>query len=268
MTLDALIALIRERKSCLVVGLDSDEGLVPRHLLGTADPVLSFNQQIIAATQDLCIGYKINTAFYEDRGVEGWHSLQSTLDYIPEGLLKIADAKRGDIGNTSRHYARTFFETYAFDAVTVSPYMGQDSVMPFLEYPGKWTIILALTSNPGSNDFQMLDTEGGPVYLEVIRKGINWGTPEQLMFVAGATHPRQLSQIRALAPDHFLLVPGFGAQGGNIGDICRSGMNADGGLLLNVSRKIIYASPGEDFASKAREAARGYVREIQPYLPG
>ena len=267
MTLDSLVHLIRSRKSCLIVGLDTDEARLPGHLRKMHDGVLYFNQQIIDATADLCVGYKINTAFYESWGIPGWECLEKTLRHIPEGMLRIADAKRGDIGNSSRHYARAFFETFGFDAVTVSPYMGADSIEPFLEYPGKWAILLGLTSNPGSRDFQLKETSSGPLFEEVIRKAAGWGEPDQLMFVAGATHPVQVGKIRELAPGHFLLIPGIGAQGGDIAEISRFGRNRNGGLLFNVSRNILYAGDGRDFAVKAREAAEGFFNQMGPALP-
>ncbi len=267
MTLDSLVQLIRSRKSCLIVGLDTEVEKLPGHLKKAPDGALYFNQQIIDATADLCVGYKINTAFYESRGIPGWDCLEKTLRHIPEGMLRIADAKRGDIGNSSRHYARAFFGTYAFDAVTVSPYMGADSIEPFLDYPGKWTILLGLTSNSGSRDFQLKECASGPLYLEVIRKATGWGSPDQLMFVAGATHPVQVGKIREAAPDYFLLIPGIGAQGGDIEKISRFGRNRNGGLLFNVSRNIIYASDGRDFGERAREVAQGYVNQMGHSLP-
>jgi len=267
MTRLELIAQIRAKKSFLIIGLDSDAAKIPRHLLAHPDAVLAFNRQIIDATSDLCVGYKINTAFYESRGVHGWDSLAQTLDYIPSGLFRIADAKRGDIGNTSLHYAKTFFEVYPFDAMTVSPFMGEDSVRPFLEYPGKWTILLGLTSNPGSRDFQMLRIEGEEVFARVIRQAAAWGTAENLMFVVGGTRSDQLEQVRRIVPGHFLLVPGIGYQGGDLGKIAGVGMTDSVGLLVNISRDIIYAGGGEDFALKARVAAQDFQQQMATYLP-
>lgn len=247
------------KKSFLCVGLDSDLEKIPRHLLSCEDPQLEFNRQIIQATQDLCVAYKPNLAFYEARGAAGWKTLEQTLQHIPEGHFTIADAKRGDIGNTSTQYARAFFEGLRFDAVTVAPYMGADSVGPFLQFPGKWVILLALTSNPGSQDFQFAAQEdGSPLFEKVMRTAQGWGTPDNLMFVTGATHPERFRDIRRIAPDHFLLVPGIGAQGGDLSEVCRYGLNSHVGLLVNVSRDILYAGQGEDFAGKARAAAMKY----------
>ena len=220
------------------------------------DPVFEFNKQIIDATKDLCVSYKPNLAFYESRGVKGWQSLEKTMEYIPEEHFTIADAKRGDIGNTSRMYAKAFFEELNFDSVTVAPYMGIDSVQPFLEFENKWVILLALTSNKGSNDFQFTAQDGGiPLYEKVLRTAQTWGTPEQLMFVVGATHPEKFEEIRRIAPDHFLLVPGVGAQGGDLQKLSEYGLNDVCGLLVNSSRGIIFASEGEDFAEQARASA-------------
>lgn len=259
---------IFEKETYLCVGLDTDRSKLPKHLLGThPDPVFSFNKGIIDATRDLCVAYKINTAFYESMGLHGWESLKRTVDYIPPTHLKIADAKRGDIGNTSHQYARAFFETWAFDAVTVAPYMGKDSVEPFLKYPGKWTILLGLTSNDGSRDFQFQQSSDGEyLYQRVLRQAIEWGSPENLMFVIGATREEQLEQIRRMAPDHFFLVPGVGSQGGNLDEISKYGLNRNGGLLVNVSRAIIYASAEENFATEARAVAQGYQQQMKNYL--
>lgn len=258
---------MREKKSCLCVGLDADPSRLPRHLLGAPDPVFEFNKQIIDATRDYCVAYKPNLAFYEAQGPAGWLSLQRTLEYIPDTHFTIADAKRGDIGNTSRLYARAFFETFNFDAVTVAPYMGEDSVRPFLEFPGKWVILLALTSNRGSGDFQMsAQPNGQPLYEKVMRRAMEWGTPDNLMFVVGATHPEKFREIRAIAPDHFLLVPGVGAQGGDLAELSRHGRNEQLGLLVNSSRGIIFAGEGEDFAEKAGEAARKLQAEMAGFF--
>jgi orotidine-5'-phosphate decarboxylase len=261
-----LISQIFARQSYLCVGLDTDPGKIPPHLAeASTDPVFSFNQAIIDATRDLCVAYKINTAFYESRGAEGWRSLERTVDYIGEGHFRIADAKRGDIGNTSAQYARAFFEVMDFDAVTVAPYMGRDSVSPFLDFPSKWSIVLALTSNAGSADFQFSGGEV-PLYERVITRTMEWGSPDNLMFVVGATRDEQLQHVRSLAPEHFFLVPGVGAQGGDLGKISALGLTADGGLLVNASRAILYAGSGKDFAERAREVASGYQREMAGYL--
>jgi len=234
--------------------------------------VYRFTQAIIDATRDLCIAYKPNTAFYEAMGPEGWEVLRATLEYIGDLHLKIADAKRGDIGNTSRMYAQTFFETLSADAVTVAPYMGEDSVKPFLGFPEKWVILLALTSNEGSADFQFTPQEDGqPLYAKLMQKAQTWASPDELMFVCGATHPEKFRELRQLAPDNFFLVPGIGAQGGDLAAVARHGMNDHCGLLVNSSRGIIYAGSGEDFAEKARTAAQKLRREMESalatYLP-
>ena len=251
MTRTELSNLITERKTFLCVGLDSDFDRLPPHLLKKSDPIFEFNKKIIDATRDLCVAYKINTAFYEAQGIKGWRAMEKTVNYIGNAHFKIADAKRGDIGNTSRMYAKAFFEKLPFDAVTVAPYMGEDSVKPFLDFPGKWVILLALTSNKGSADFQFEND----LYKRVIQKAQTWGNLDNLMFVVGATHPEKLADIRALAPDYFFLVPGVGAQGGDVQKIIRYGSNAQGGLLINSSRDIIFASNGLDFAQAARQAA-------------
>ncbi|MCB0579811.1 MAG: orotidine-5'-phosphate decarboxylase [Phaeodactylibacter sp.] len=256
MTREELHQQILSKGSYLCVGLDADYGRIPCHLLKYDDPVYEFNRQVIDATKDLCVAYKPNLAFYEAQGARGWASLQKTLNYIPEEHFTIADAKRGDIGNTSRLYARAFFETMDFDAVTVAPYMGEDSVKPFLGFDGKWVILLALTSNRGSRDFQMDKQENGqPLYEKVMRRAQQWGGPDQLMFVVGATHPEQFEEVRRIAPEHFLLVPGIGAQGGDLQAVSRYGFNDYCGLLVNSSRGIIFAGEGDDFAEQARAAA-------------
>ncbi len=260
-----LVSLIHSKHSFLCVGLDSDIDKIPRHLLGFDDPVFEFNKQIIKATREYCVAYKINTAFYESRGAKGWESLEKTANAIPEGIFTIADAKRGDIGNTSNHYAHTFFETMNFDAITLSPYMGEDSIRPFLEYDNKWTILLGLTSNPGAMDFEMLQTiRGSKVYEEVIKKCASWGTPDNMMFVTGATRPEMLSEIRNIIPDHFLLVPGIGAQGGSLELTYKFGANDEVGMLVNSSRDIIFSDSSEDFA----EAAGRKAAEIQGKMEG
>jgi orotidine-5'-phosphate decarboxylase len=254
-----LIEEIRKKRSFLCVGLDTDPDLIPDCLKDHENPVLEFNKRIIAATHDLCVAYKPNTAFYESRGVPGWTDLVQTWKMIPENCFSIADAKRGDIGNTSTRYAQAFFQEslsgMGFDAVTVAPYMGSDSVQPFLAFKDKWAILLALTSNEGSQDFQFLRGGDQHLFEAVIKKANAWAGPEQLMFVVGATRGEAFKTIRKWAPDHFLLVPGVGAQGGSLEEVCRYGMNRDCGLLVNASRSIIYASNGTDFAEKAREEA-------------
>ena len=258
---------MKGKGSYLCIGLDTDIHRIPQHLLKYDDPVFEFNKQIIDATQDLCVAYKPNIAFYEARGAKGWQSLEKTLNYIPKSHFTIADAKRGDIGNTSSLYARAFFETLDFDAVTVAPYMGIDSVQPFLAFPGKWVILLALTSNKGSQDFQFTtQEEGQPLYEKVMRKAQTWGSPENLMFVVGATHPEKFKEIRQIAREHFLLVPGIGAQGGDLEGVSQNGLNDLGGLLVNSSRGIIYAGTGEDFAEKARQAAQKVQTKMAPLI--
>ena len=267
MTRQELFAQIQQKRSYLCIGLDTDFARIPRHLLAYDDPIFEFNKQIIDATKDLCVAYKPNLAFYEAEGLRGWQALEKTIQYIPKEHFIIADAKRGDIGNTSRLYARAFFETLDTDAVTVAPYMGEDSVTPFLGFPGKWVILLALTSNPGSKDFQFAYQENGkPLYENVINTSMNWGTPDEMMFVIGATHPEKFKEIRAIAPEHFFLVPGVGAQGGELAAISKYGMNEHCGLLVNSSRGIIFAGEGEDFADKARAAAQEIQREMSVLL--
>lgn len=268
----ALFQLIKERKSFLCVGLDPDPARLPKHLGEGPAAVYRFNQQIVDATRDLCVAYKPNTAFYEAMGPQGWEVLHATLEYIGDDHLKIADAKRGDIGNTSRMYARTFFETLHADAVTVAPYMGEDSVKPFLDFPDKWVILLALTSNTGSQDFQFTpQKEGQPLYAKLMTKAQEWAGPDELMFVCGATHPEKFRELRQLAPDSFFLVPGIGEQGGDLAAVARHGMNDHCGLLVNSSRGIIYAGRGEDFAAAARKAAQELqqqmVSALATYLP-
>lgn len=257
MTKGELFAEIQKKASYLCVGLDTDINKIPRHLLQTEDPVFEFNRQIIDATADLCVAYKPNMAFYEALGARGWESLQKTVAYMPDDMFTIADAKRGDIGNTSALYAKAFFERMNFDSITVAPYMGKDSVLPFLNFPNKWVILLALTSNAGANDFQQytLESNGRKLYEEVLVASQLWGSAEQLMYVVGATRAEYLAEIRAIIPDHFLLVPGVGVQGGDLEAVSRFGMNRECGLLVNSSRGIIYAGEGKDFAQKARKAA-------------
>ena len=295
MTRDALVSAIFQKKSFLCVGLDSDLGKIPPHLLHHDDPVFEFNRQIIDATRDLCVAYKPNLAFYEALGPSGWHTLHRTVQHIGSQHFTIADAKRGDIGNTSRMYAEAFFQKMGFDSVTVAPYMGQDSVSPFLGFEGKWAILLALTSNTGSGDFQRLEllsaeapppspeamagksAKAGPpstlhpppstlLWEQVLEVAQTWGTPDNLMFVVGATHPEAFARVREIAPRSFLLVPGVGAQGGDLAAICQHGLTHDCGLLVNASRSILYASSGEDFAEKARAEAQRMQQEMEEIL--
>lgn len=263
-----LFQQIQAKKSYLCVGLDTDIGKIPSHLRSADDPVFEFNKQIIDATHPYCVAYKANIAFYEALGPKGWQSLERTLAYVPEGILTIADAKRGDIGNTSALYARTFFEYLHFDAVTVNPYMGEDSVKPFLGYKGKWVILLAHTSNPGSSDFQLIESRdtGRKLYEEVIVRACQWASADQLMFVVGATRAEKISSIRKLAPGYFFLVPGIGAQGGDLEMVSRHGMNQQCGLLVNSARAIIYASSQKDFAVEAGREALKVRQEMERYL--
>lgn len=261
-----LISGIRDKKSVLCVGLDTDIEKIPRHLFAEEDPVFAFNKAIIDATKDYTIAYKINTAFYEAQGVKGWISLGKTLDYIPKDIFTIADAKRGDIGNTADQYAKTFFQTYPFDSVTVAPYMGADSVKPFLQFDGNWAIVLGLTSNAGSADFQLQPSGGKLLYEVVLQTAATWGTPENMMFVIGATRKEQLKHVRELLPEHFFLIPGVGAQGGDVATVCEHAMNRDAGVLINVSRGIIYAGKDADFAKQAGEAAKEYRQQMAAYL--
>lgn len=268
MTRAEIFAQIKKKQSFLCVGLDTDIKRLPPHLLKEEDPVFEFNKRIIDATAQFCVAYKPNIAFYESLGPKGWESLQKTLDYIPKEIFTIADAKRGDIGNTSALYARTFFDSessgLAFDSVTVAPYMGEDSVKPFLSYPNKWVILLALTSNAGSNDFQRLALKDEPdsLYEKVLKTSKTWASEEAMMYVVGATQASQLKQIRKIIPDHFLLVPGVGAQGGDLSAVAENGMNSSCGLLVNASRSIIYASSNEDFAAAAAKAATSLQKEM------
>jgi orotidine-5'-phosphate decarboxylase len=257
---------IRSKKSYLCVGLDTDPGKLPAFLKNFSDPVFEFNKRIIDATRDHCVAYKINTAFYEVSGSSGWESLQKTADYIPSTHFKIADAKRGDIGNTSTMYARAFFETLGFDAVTVAPYMGEDSVRPFLEYQDKWTILLGLTSNEGAKDFELQQHSEGLFFETVLRTASRWGTTENLMFVIGATKTEWFTRVRGITPDHFYLVPGIGAQGGSLKEISEKALNKDVGLLVNASRSIIHAGSDEDFDEKAGAVASAYASEMALFL--
>jgi orotidine-5'-phosphate decarboxylase len=282
MTRQELTYQVFKKRSYLCVGLDTDIEKLPNHLLQSPDPVFEFNKQIIDATRDLCVSYKINTAFYEALGVKGWQTMEKTVHYIGDEHFKIADAKRGDIGNTSDQYAKAFFKTLPFDAITVAPYMGEDSVKPFLSYDGKWAIVLGLTSNQGAFDFEFKKTlitednldEGihitsqhiSPLYEVVLQKVSEWGSPNNLMFVIGATQADEFSRIRKLMPNHFFLVPGVGTQGGSLKQISENAMIKDCGLIVNISRAIIYASNKEDFADQARMVAKKYQEEMDAYL--
>ena len=258
-----LIYQIKKKQSFLCIGLDTDVKKIPTHLLELEDPIFEFNKKIIDATKDLCVAYKPNIAFYESIGVSGWNSLQKTLDYVSNDVFTIADAKRGDIGNTSNMYAKTFFENMNFDAVTVAPYMGSDSVEPFLEYADKWAIVLALTSNEGGLDFQKIENQNGKeLFKQILEISSKWGSAKNMMYVVGATRAKQLSEIRAIIPNHFLLIPGVGAQGGNLQEVARYGINKDCGLLVNSSRGIIYAGAGVDFSEKARIEAQKLQEEM------
>jgi orotidine-5'-phosphate decarboxylase len=275
MTRKQLTQQIQQKKSYLCVGLDTDLTKIPKHLQSHPDAVFEFNKQIIDATQDLCVAYKINTAFYEAMGLKGWEAMEKTVNYISNNHFIIADAKRGDIGNTSLQYAKAFFETMNFDAITVAPYMGEDSVKPFLEFENKWAIVLGLTSNAGSKDFEQLRlvrgdmNQGGGdefLYETVLKKVSSWGTDENLMFVIGATKASDLEAIRKIIPDHFLLVPGVGFQGGSLMEVSKYGLNRHYGLLVNASRAIIYAGDNVDFAAEARIIAQQYQSEMATYL--
>ncbi|MDA9126022.1 orotidine-5'-phosphate decarboxylase [Flavobacteriaceae bacterium] len=270
MTTQALVTEIIKKQSFLCIGLDVDLSKIPTHLLELEDPIFEFNKAIIDATHHLCVAYKPNTAFYEAYGLKGWKSLQKTISYInanhPE-IFTIADAKRGDIGNTSTMYAKAFFEDLAFDSVTVAPYMGKDSIEPFLEFQDKHTILLALTSNTGAFDFQTLTTDGNPLYQSVLETSKGWKNSENLMYVVGATKASYFTEIRKIIPDSFLLVPGVGAQGGSLAEVCKYGMNAQIGLLVNSSRGIIYASTGFDFAAHAAQKAQALQMEMAALMP-
>lgn len=262
-----LIAQIKSKRSFLCVGLDTDIDRIPRKFLDYDNPVLAFNKAIIDLTAPYCVAYKPNTAFYERYGSEGWKTLEETLNYIPDNCLKIADAKRGDIGNTSGYYAQAFFEALNADAITVAPYMGKDSVVPFLGWKEKWVILLALTSNAGSADFQTrANSEGQLLYEEVLAKACEWATPEQMMFVVGATNGEHIGRIRAQVPHHFFLVPGVGAQGGDLQEVARYGMTADCGLLVNASRSIIYAENSAKFEEAVTAACRSLQGQMEQLL--
>ena len=271
MTKQELFENIQRKKSFLCVGLDTDINKIPEHLFDADDAMFEFNKAIIDATADLCVAYKPNLAFYESLGLEGWEVLERTVDYIRENYpdqFIIADAKRGDIGNTSAMYARTFFGNMEFDSVTVAPYMGEDSVTPFLTYEGKWVTLLALTSNKGAYDFQfMKDAETGErLFEKVLKTSLNWGTDENMMYVVGATKAEMLTEIRSIIPEHFLLVPGVGAQGGSLEEVAKYGLNSTCGLLVNSSRQIIYASSEMDYAKAARLEAEKVQVEMEQIL--
>ena len=264
-----LISQIQQKKSFLCIGLDVDITKIPKHLLTCDDPIFEFNKQIIDATHQLAVAYKPNTAFYEAYGIKGWQALEKTINYINQNypeIFTIADAKRGDIGNTSTMYAKAFFEDLNFDSVTVAPYMGSDSVEPFLAFKNKTTILLALTSNKGGLDFQGLKTENDELYKEVLKTALTWQNAENLMFVVGATKAEYFSEIRKIVPNHFLLVPGVGAQGGNLQDVCNYGLTKDCGLLINSSRGIIYAGNDENFAEAAKIEAKKLQKEMEQIL--
>lgn len=258
----ALVDQIRKKNSYLCIGLDTDISLIPTFLLKESDPVFAFNKAIIDATQHLCVAYKINTAFYETQGASGWISMEKTVNYIPSDILKIADAKRGDIGNTSTRYAKAFFETMQFDAITVAPYMGEDSIRPFLDYKDKWTIVLALTSNKGAADFEMEKLGEVHLFEAVMKRVSSWGSPDNLMFVTGATQAIWFKKLRSICPDHFFLVPGIGTQGGDLAGISALGVNSEIGLLVNSSRAVIYASSDKDFAQAAAVESSKYQQEM------
>jgi orotidine-5'-phosphate decarboxylase len=262
-----LIEQIKEKNSYLCVGLDTDITKIPKHLQQNKNAIVDFNKAIIDATKDYCVSYKINTAFYEVLGSKGWDAMEETVNYIPSTHLKIADAKRGDIGNTSSQYAKAFFETLKFDAITVAPYMGEDSIRPFLEYENKWTIVLGLTSNKGAADFEIKKfIDGTTLYENVLSTVSSWGTKDNLMFVVGATQASELENIRKIIPDNFLLVPGVGFQGGSLAETSKYGMNNDCGLLVNASRAILYAGSGENFAEEAKAIAQQYQTEMKTFL--
>lgn len=267
MTRAELFANIKEKQSFLCVGLDTDIAKIPQQFQKYSDPVFEFNKQIIEATQQYAVAYKPNVAFYEAMGAKGWESLQKTLSIVPEGIFTIADAKRGDVGHSSEMYARAFFEHLNVDALTVAPYMGEDSIKPYLKYKNKWIILLVHTSNAGSEDIQLLETQVGKfVFEHVILASQRWATPDQMMYVVGATRADKMDTIRRLAPEHFFLVPGIGAQGGDLGEVSQMGMNMQCGLLVNASRSILYASSGEDFAEKAQQECSRLQKLMAGYL--
>lgn len=261
-----LIQLIKELSSCLCVGLDTDLAKIPQKLIGEKDPVFTFNRDIIDATRPYTAAYKLNLAFYESLGPEGWHSFEKTVEYIGQDRFIIADAKRGDIGNTAAKYASTFFERNKCHAVTLSPYMGIDTIKPFLDYKDKWSIILACTSNPGAMDFEKLDVGGEALYLRIVKKFKEVTSSDQVMFVVGATQPQELSTIREIAPDYFFLVPGVGAQGGSVEEVMKAAKTEDVGLLINSSRSIIYASQGKDYKEAAAQSAKALQNQMAPFI--
>lgn len=269
MTTQQLVQEIHKKKSFLCIGLDVDLAKIPKHLLNLDDPIFEFNKAIIEATHDLCVSYKPNIAFYEAYGIKGWQSLKKTIDYLNKNhsdIFTIADAKRGDIGNTSRMYAKAFYEDLNFDSITVAPYMGKDSVEPFLDFENKHAILLALTSNDGAFDFQTKTADGKELYKLVLETSKTWKNAQKLMYVVGATKAEYFTEIRTIIPDSFILVPGVGAQGGSLQDVCKFGMNDNVGLLINSSRGIIYASNETDFAQKAREEALKMQHEMETIL--
>lgn len=270
MTREELLNQIRKKKSVLCVGLDTDLDKVPTHLLKSDDPIFEFNRAVIEATADIAVAYKPNLAFYEAYGVKGWQSLEKTMRYLDENypdIFTIADAKRGDIGNTSLRYAKSFFETLNFDSVTVAPYMGHDSVKPFLQFSNKWVILLALTSNAGASDFQKLETvEGDRLFEKVIRRSAEWGSTENLMYVVGATRAEAFTEIRRLIPNHFLLIPGVGAQGGDLVKVMESAIHNEPNILINSSRGIIYAGSGRDFKEAIRQAALALQKKMSRFI--
>ena len=267
MTRQELIEQIKRKQSFLCVGLDTDINKIPKFLLDFEDPIFEFNKRIIDATKDYCVAYKPNLAFYERHGEAGWRSLRKTIEYIPKDIFVIADAKRGDIGNTASYYADAFYNDLNCDAITVAPYMGADSVKPFLGYEGKWAIVLAMTSNPGSLDFQFIEVNQGKILSEyVTEQCVQWGNASEMMLVVGATRAEDIAKIRKIAPDYFFLVPGVGAQGGSLEDVVKYGWNADCGLLVNSSRAIIYASSDENFADQAQLAAKKVQQDMTQTL--
>lgn len=261
-----LFEQIKKKNSFLCVGLDTDINRIPKHLLNEEDPIFEFNKQIIDATHEFAVAYKPNIAFYEALGSSGWDSLKKTVEYIPKDIFTIADAKRGDIGNTSKMYASAFFENMDFDSITVAPYMGSDSITPFLEFDNKWVILLAATSNPGGLDFQHLESDGEKLYQKVIRTSLEWGDENNMMYVVGATRPEALKEIRKIIPNHFLLIPGVGAQGGDLKAVCENGLNKQCGLLVNSSRGIIYADDSKNFAKVAAKQAKKIQQEMDEII--
>lgn len=257
-----LVQSIRTKKNFLCVGLDTDLTKIPAHLLQEEDPIFAFNKAIIDATRDFCVSYKPNLAFYEAHGLAGWNALIKTVNYIGDSHFIIMDAKRGDIGNTAEQYAKTFFESMPGDSVTIAPYMGEDAITPFLKYENKTAIVLALTSNPGASDFQLIESNGIALYEQVLQKTATLGDTNNIMFVVGATRPEYFTKVRAIVPNHFLLVPGVGAQGGSLEEVYKYGANDEIGLIVNVSRQILFASNGKDFAEKAGEMAKNYASQM------